>query len=74
MLSNKKPEYVEKDDILFLLNGLMQNTKNTDDWYGWIGDDDIWTDGKVYRCLEILHELLSSGALVMPKKLNTEGP
>lgn len=49
---------VQKEEIYDVLCALMRNVKKQDDWMKWMGDDEEWTDGKVYKCLEICKELV----------------
>lgn len=59
MLASEKPETIADDDLLFLLDALMHIVRHTDEWDRWVGEDD-WTDGKVYRALEIIYERIAS--------------
>lgn len=58
MLASEIPERVTRQDILTLLDGLKSNVKHTDDFNGWVSDEDDWTDGKVYACLERMEAML----------------
>ena len=55
MLASEKPEVVTREEILELLEGLMRNVEKTDAWSDWV-DFFAWTDGQVYRCLEVCYE------------------
>lgn len=58
MLASKFNGEISQDDILELLDGLKNTVYHSDKWTEWNIDEDEWTDGKVYACLEKIIQII----------------
>jgi hypothetical protein len=63
MLTSEIPDEVTKDDVSTLIDALKRNVSKTDDWQQWLYEDE-WSDGKIYRCLEYLEDILNRHILM----------
>lgn len=58
MLADEYNGPITNKDLLTLIERLQENIYDTDDYINWMGED-TWTDGKIYKCLEVLQNVVS---------------